>query len=71
MLQQSITSGSMALLEALFTHQITPLTIEQVTATDLHFLGLCRTLRWGSIELIVKDGNPVIGRLVNWDWKFS
>lgn len=65
------TSGSVALLQALLTHEITLLPIEQVSETDLRFLGLCRTMRWGSIELVVKDGNPVMGRLVNWDFKFS
>jgi len=65
------TSGSVALLQALLTHEVLPLPLEEVEMADLKFLSVCRLVRWGEIEVIIKDGLPVMGRLERLDWKFS
>jgi len=38
---------------------------------DLRFLSFCRRLEWGSMVILVKNGEPVMGKVVSREYRFD
>lgn len=43
----------------------------RLTETDLRFVEFCRELRWGKVEVVIKDGVPVMATVVRHDFRFD
>ena len=45
--------------------------IENMTKTQLNFLTFCKEFGWGKVEVIVKDGQPVMVSPIKQDFKLD
>ena len=47
------------------TGELTPQTQSQVTVKEARFLALCHRLGWGTLMVLVKDGQPTRSRILS------
>lgn len=39
--------------------------------TDREFIRFCRRLKWGKVEVMIKDGEPVMASVIREDFRFD